>query len=1014
MFFMNKFKGLLVLFLLIFSTFSFNLKEVSADMIWQKVLPVEISSSGINYPSLVIDGNNKLYVAFSDGANSNKATVMTYNGTSWETVGSAGFSANTAYLISLAIDGNNKLYVVFRDGANVNKATVMTYNNLSGEWETVGSAGFSIGSANSPSLAIDVNNKLYVSFSDGGNSYKATTMTYNNLSGEWETVGSAGFSNGSANYTSLDIDGNNKLYVAFSDGGNSYKVTTMTYNDLSGEWEAVGSSGFSNDSANYTSLAIDGNNKLYVAFQDEANINSATVMTYNDLSGEWEAVGSSGFSASTAYLTSLAIDGNNKLYVSFSDNTDGDKITVMTYNGTNWETVGSAGFSNGIYTSLATDGDNKLYIAFGDEGNGYKATVMVYDSYTPPETPTFAGGTGTEGDPYQISTCQQLQDINFISDFVGTHPFLSGDDYFILTNDIDCSETSEWNDGAGFEPIGNNDEYPDVENISDSIHLDGNNKTISNLYINRPNKMTVGLFSLITDSEIKDLTIEGDFTGVIVGMVSSYTINTNIINCHTSGNINSVGSQTNSAGGILGVMIGDSSVSKSSSSATIESNFSGGLVGTINGGTISDSYYNGNIIDGLLSGGLIGFYMPDTLPSIPIANFNIINSYSTGNINGAIVGGLAGILFDVSLLGVQISISDSYSTSEITNTPNSSVFDSLYGSMLGFDENSKYTGGLIGGFVSLQPMGVNSENIINTFIHNSGWYKTESNTMSDIGAYGYFGGGLTIEGQNKDVSNIFTESDNTLFYSKSHGVYAQGQVGGWDFETPVWYEQSNDYPKFVAYASVESPTLTTTSATSVTKTNATLNGEITDNDGEDISELGFQIGLDTSYTMATGTVEIEEATGTFSYDLTGLTCNTTYHYRAYATNSAGTGYGNDMTFTTAECPKSRSRVIGSINPSTLLGKKSEDLVATNPEIKNPITTPSFSIIYTRLLKQGLRGDDIKQIQSYLTSKGYILGLADGIFGPKTKQAVIAFQKANGLTPDGLIGKLTIAKMNELK
>jgi len=166
--------------------------------------------------------------------------------------------------------------------------------------------------------------------------------------------------------------------------------------------------------------------------------------------------------------------------------------------------------------------------------------------------------------------------------------------------------------------------------------------------------------------------------------------------------------------------------------------------------------------------------------------------------------------------------------------------------------------------------------------------------------------------------------------------------------------------------------------------------------------------------MATGTVEIEEATGTFSYGLSGLDCNTTYHYRAYATNTAGTGYGDDMTFTTAECPKSRSRVIGSINPSILLGKKPDDIATTNPEIKNPIITPSFSMIYTRLLKPGTRGDDIKQIQTYLTSKGYILGLPDGIFGPKTKQAVINFQKANGLTPDGLIGKLTIAKMNELK
>lgn len=58
------------------------------------------------------------------------------------------------------------------------------------------------------------------------------------------------------------------------------------------------------------------------------------------------------------------------------------------------------------------------------------------------------------------------------------------------------------------------------------------------------------------------------------------------------------------------------------------------------------------------------------------------------------------------------------------------------------------------------------------------------------------------------------------------------------------------------------------------------------------------------------------------------------------------------------------------------------------------------------LKQGSRGDLVKTVQQKLIKWGYLKGSADGIFGAKTKAAVIAFQKKNGLTADGVIGTRT--------
>lgn len=69
-----------------------------------------------------------------------------------------------------------------------------------------------------------------------------------------------------------------------------------------------------------------------------------------------------------------------------------------------------------------------------------------------------------------------------------------------------------------------------------------------------------------------------------------------------------------------------------------------------------------------------------------------------------------------------------------------------------------------------------------------------------------------------------------------------------------------------------------------------------------------------------------------------------------------------------------------------------------------IETPD--VAQAAVLKQGSRGDSVKTVQQKLIRWGYLNGSADGIFGAKTKAAVIAFQKKNGLTADGIIGTRT--------
>lgn len=60
-----------------------------------------------------------------------------------------------------------------------------------------------------------------------------------------------------------------------------------------------------------------------------------------------------------------------------------------------------------------------------------------------------------------------------------------------------------------------------------------------------------------------------------------------------------------------------------------------------------------------------------------------------------------------------------------------------------------------------------------------------------------------------------------------------------------------------------------------------------------------------------------------------------------------------------------------------------------------------------LSKIGSRGDEVRQIQTVLKNQGYYTGNVDGIYGTITKNAVIAFQKNNGLTADGIAGTKTL-------
>ena len=148
-----------------------------------------------------------------------------------------------------------------------------------------------------------------------------------------------------------------------------------------------------------------------------------------------------------------------------------------------------------------------------------------------------------------------------------------------------------------------------------------------------------------------------------------------------------------------------------------------------------------------------------------------------------------------------------------------------------------------------------------------------------------------------DLSNISALQNVPANTTITLRYYASGQTttGGWGFSSA---SVSSSDDGFTIKGSVKTaPILSTPTSASLTTTSATLGATISSDGGASVTARGTVWG-----TAAAPTGNSLAASGTtvdaFSHSRTDLTANTLYYYRGYATNSVGTGYSVDGTFTT--------------------------------------------------------------------------------------------------------------------
>lgn len=212
-----------------------------------------------------------------------------------------------------------------------------------------------------------------------------------------------------------------------------------------------------------------------------------------------------------------------------------------------------------------------------------------------------AGGSGTPEDPYQITTWAELQEVNdnLTASYILMNDLGSGDTGY------DTYASSSANGGAGWIPLGDN-------SARFTGTFDGQNYTISDLYINRPSTDYIGLFGFgysvsISNLGIIGVNISGDqYTGSLFGYLDSTS---SIID-----NVFAIGNIIGKTGGYTGGLIGRNYATITNSYTNINGSGYGYVGGFIarNLGDVTKSFAFG-YLNGIVSdGGFIGDSTGDT------------------------------------------------------------------------------------------------------------------------------------------------------------------------------------------------------------------------------------------------------------------------------------------------------------------------------------------------------------------------------------------------------------------
>jgi|GEM_PF-2578807 len=399
----------------------YNVTPVPLNTNTSVTLPT--TTSGITYTVFyqIVEVNGKRYTAAppSDGVvtltTGEQKTIPGPYGLAWQSLGNPGITSGRAYQISSTIFAT-QVNVLFQDGSQSDKATVMYWNGStpsSGSWVRRGNAGFG-GRGVQESTLLSDGSDLYAAFRESENSNIVEVYKYSGSN--WNAI----FTSSGPGYTpSIARDSSGNIYLAYTTEPNGgeikiYKITSnstelltspeasdakstsitvidstpyVAYAKTTGglyikkysgtSWSEVGGSVSVGSVSDVVLKSASPN--LYVLYKvsSKAHVSSCNPSLSSPL---WTAVGTGGVSEGDTQFMDLYAVSSSNLYVSYCDLAHNSKVTVKHYDGNTWNSVGKAGITNqeGLYTSIVYK-DGFPYVSFSDSELSGKLTVLYYD-----------------------------------------------------------------------------------------------------------------------------------------------------------------------------------------------------------------------------------------------------------------------------------------------------------------------------------------------------------------------------------------------------------------------------------------------------------------------------------------------------------------------------------------------------------------------------------------------------------------------------------------------------------
>ena len=352
--------------------------------------PVTFNSGNTSYSSATYDStNNKVVVAYSDYGNSyyGTAVVGTVSGNSISFGTPVVFNAAGTYHNSAVFDSsNNKVVIAFTDGANSNRGGAIV-GTVSGTSISFGSKVEMNPAATQYITGVyDPNNqKVVFAYTDVGNSEYYGTAIVGTVSGTSISFGSdVAFESAVTYYSSIVYDSSNqKVVISYYDGGNG-QYGTAVVGTVSGTSISFGTPVvFESAASSYFGSAYDSTNgKVVIAYRDNGNNGYGTAIV-GTVSGTSISFGSAVAFVSSGVITpTVAYDSTNqKVVIAYrdSDNSSYGTLVTGTVSGTSISFSSPTVFesANSQYLASAYDSSNdKVVIAYTNAGNVTGSAVV--------------------------------------------------------------------------------------------------------------------------------------------------------------------------------------------------------------------------------------------------------------------------------------------------------------------------------------------------------------------------------------------------------------------------------------------------------------------------------------------------------------------------------------------------------------------------------------------------------------------------------------------------------------